>query len=117
MPPLGLLKCLGKALVRHVGNAVGFGLAGDVAVNVGEDVWGEWNREKDEDQRRQELAGIVQMAAEEFRKQVEAVVREVAAGQPEEVRQRVSRYLEDVPGLLRRSLQRPADRVGQSVPP
>ena len=48
MQPLKLLKCLGKALVRHAGNAVGFGLAGDVVVGVGEEAWNEWNRAKNE---------------------------------------------------------------------
>jgi pSer/pThr/pTyr-binding forkhead associated (FHA) protein len=117
MRPIDLLKCLGKALVRHVGNAVGLGWAGDVAVGVSDDVWNEWNRDKDDRQRRAELAAILQTAAQEFRRQVEEVVREVAAGQPREVHERVSRYLADLPGLLRRSLSRPADRTGQSVPP
>jgi hypothetical protein len=94
MRPLAILQCLGKALVRQVGNAVGFGVAGDVAVGVGEEVWGEWKRDKDEQQRREEVEALVRMAAQEFRRQVEEVVREVAAGQPEEVRHGVSRGLE-----------------------
>ena len=114
---LGLLKLLGKALVRQCGNAVGFGVAGDVVVGVGEEVWGEWNREKNEQQRRDELAALVQMAAQEFRRQVAEVVQEVAGGQPEEVRQEVSRRLEELPDKLRLSLCRPDDPSGQSVPP
>ncbi len=117
MRPLSILNCLGKALVRQLGNAVGFGVAGDVAVGVGEEVWGEWKRDKNEQQRRDELAAIVQMAAQEFRRQVEEVVREVAAGQPEEVRRRVCRDLEGLPEKLRQSLSRPDDPSGQSVPP
>jgi eukaryotic-like serine/threonine-protein kinase len=115
--PLGLLKCLGKALVRQFGNAVGFGVAGDVLVGAGEEVWGEWNREKNEQQRRDELAALVQMAAQEFRRQVAEVVQEVAAGQPEEVRREISLRLEEIPEQLRQSLRRPDDPSGRSVPP
>ena len=114
MRPLAILNCLGKALVRQLGNAVGFGVAGDVAVGVGEEVWGEWKRDKNEQQRRDELAAIVQMAAQEFRRQVEEVLREVAAGQPEEVRRRVGRDLEELPDKLRQSLSRPDNRAARA---
>jgi len=117
MRPLAFLLCFGKALVRQLGNVIGFGVVGDIVVAVGEEVWGEWNREKNEQQRRDELAALVQMAAGEFRRQVEEVVRKVAAGQPEEIRQAVSRRLEELRQRLRLSLRRPDDPSGQSVPP
>ena len=84
MRPLNLLKCLGKALVCHAPRAVGLGWAGDILVGVGEEVWKEWQCEKNEQERRAELEAIVQMAGQEFRRQVAEVVREVAADQPEE---------------------------------
>ena len=117
MKPLVLLQLLGKALVRQLGNAVGFGVAGDVAVGVGEEVMDEWKRDKDEQQRRNEIEALVRMAAQEFRRQVEEVVREVAGRQPEEVRRNVARRLEELPNNLRQSLRRPEDPSGQSVPP
>ena len=117
MRPLAILNCLGKALVRQLGNAVGFGVAGAVIVDVGEEVWAEWHRVKNEQQRREELEAVVQMAAQEFRRQVEDVVRQVAAGQPEEVLRGVSRRLQELPDKLRLSLRRPADPSGLSVPP
>ena len=55
MRPLAILNCVGKALVRQLGNAVGFGVAGDVAVGVGEEFMDEWKRDKDEQQRRDEI--------------------------------------------------------------
>jgi serine/threonine-protein kinase len=117
MQPLALLNGLAKALVRHAGNAVGLGFLGDVLVQVGEDAWEEWSRERNEQQRRAELEAVVRMAGQEFRRQVEEVVRQVAAGEPGEVRQRVSDCLEQLPEVLQRSLQRHADRSGLSVPP
>ncbi|HKI35786.1 MAG TPA: protein kinase [Gemmataceae bacterium] len=117
MRGIGLLKCIGKILVRAGGNAVGFGVAGDLAVGIGEEAWKEWNREKNEQQRRAEVEAIVRMAADEFRQQVADVVREVAAGQSVAVQQQVSRCLEELPDLLRLSLRRPEDPSGLSVPP
>ena len=116
MRPFVLLQCLAKALVRHAGNAVGFGVAGEVAVKIGEEVWKEWKQRNNEDQRRAEVEAIVQMAGQEFRQHVDNIVREAAAGQPNEVWQKVSCYLEEVPDRLRQSLRRPADRAGMSVP-
>src|SRR5262245_16002016 len=99
MRPLALLKCLGKALVRHGGIALGLGWAADIAANIGEEVWAAWGLQTNEDQRRAELEAIVRMAAQEFRRQVEEVVREVASGQPPQVQQHLSRCLENLPAL------------------
>jgi len=84
---------------------------------VAEQVWDGWKKEKDEAQRRAELQAVVQMAVQEVRAQVEAVVREVASGQPPEVQRKLSEYLQQVPKVLRRSFRRPDDQEGQSVPP
>jgi serine/threonine-protein kinase len=112
MRPLAFLRCLGKAALKQAANMAGFGLA-----EVVEEVWDEWNKDQDAAQRQAELQAVVQMAADQFRAQVEAVVREVAAGQPDAVRRHVSDCLRQLPEQLRRSLRRPADPQGASVPP
>ncbi len=112
MGPLALLKCLGKAAVKQAANLAGFGLA-----DVVEEVWNDWNKDRDAAQRQAELQAIVQMAADQFRQQMEAVVRDVAAGQPEAVRRHVSDCLVQLPEQLRLSLCRPDDPKGVSVPP
>lgn len=117
MQPLRLLQCLARALVRHGGNALGVGAVGDALVGVGEEVWNEWKHDRDEQALRDEIAAIVQMAADQFRQEVAKVVREMAGEQPPEVRQRVSRWLEAVPDQLRLSLRRPADPTGHSALP
>jgi hypothetical protein len=114
---LALLKYLGKALVKCLGNAVGFGVAGDLVIEVGEEVWKDWNQEKDERQKRAELEALAQSARDDCRRQVEEVVREVAAGIPQEVQRLVAQYLEQVPDQVRRVLGRPDDPGGTSVPP
>lgn len=112
MRPLAFLKCLGKAALKQAANLAGFGLA-----DVAEEVWKDWNKDKDTAQRQAELQAVVQMAADQFRQQVEAVVRDVAAGQPDAIRRHVSDCLQQLPEQLRRSFRRPDDPKGASVPP
>jgi serine/threonine-protein kinase len=109
MQSLKLLKCLAKALVRSAGNVLGLGVAGDLAIDVAQEAWKEWQQDSDGPGRRAEVAAIVQMAAEEFRRQVAEVVRDIAEGQPPEVRQSVTRCLQELPDKLRQSLRRPGD--------
>src|SRR5437773_913903 len=96
MRPLGFLHCVGKAVLKAGANVVGLG-------DVVDQVWDGWNAERDEAARKVELRSLVQMAADEVRQQVEAVVREIAAGQPEAVRRRLSDCLERLPDQLRRT--------------
>src|SRR5437763_1210665 len=112
MRPLAFLQCVARAALNGGANLLGFGL-GDL---VGQ-LWKDWDKEKDDAARKAELQALVQMAAGEFRQQVEAVVREVAGQQPAEVQQRVSNCLQQVPELVRQSFRRPEDQQGRSVPP
>lgn len=117
MQPLAFLRCVGKALVRHAGNALGLGFGGDILAKVGEEVWKEWQRERNALERREELQAVAQAAAAEVRAQVDAIVREVAAEKPAAVRDRVARYLEQIPLVVRSHLRRPEDPSGTTVPP
>src|SRR4051812_30529528 len=108
MRPLALLKCVAKAAVKGIGNAVGLGGAIDLA----EDAIKSW----DEAARKDELEQVVRMAADEFRRQVEAVVKEVAADKTPAVQRQVSAYLEQLPELARKQFARPEDRTGRTVP-
>ncbi len=112
MRPLAFLKCFGKAALKHAANLAGLGL-GDAV----EDFWNDWKHDRDASARQAELQAVVLMAADQFGKQIEAVLREVAAGQPEGVRQHVSDCLQQLPDQLRSSFRRPDDPQGASVPP
>jgi serine/threonine protein kinase len=116
-PRLPLLKCIGKSLVKHVGIAVGFGFLGDVILDVGEDVWKYWEQQVSARERQAELEALAQAAGQECRAQVAEVVREVAAGLPAQAQQAMEAYLLQIPAMLRRSLRRPADPSGRTVPP
>ena len=70
--PFRLLKFLAKVAVRQVGNLVGFGIGGDMLV----DVWDAWGKGANEQQKRAELEAMAQASPAEVRAEVERVVRE-----------------------------------------
>ncbi len=111
--PFRLVKFLAKVAVRQVGNLVGFGIGGDVLV----DVWDAWGKGANEQQKRAELEAMAQASPAEVRAEVERVVHEEAPDLPLEQYQQVASYLQQVPAMLRRSLRRPADPSGRTVPP
>ncbi len=108
-----LLKCVAKVFVKYGGNAVGAGIAGDVLVEV----WEGWERlRRSEADRKAEVEALAQQPTAKLHEAVADVVKEVATDQPEEVRQVLTQYLQQVPAAIRRSLKRPADARGVSVP-
>src|SRR5262245_22931593 len=107
---LVFLQCVARAAVKGGAHFLGLG-------ELVEQVWDGWEKQADDAARKAELQALVQMAAGEFRRQVAAIVREVAGKQPAEAQQRVSSCLERVPDLLRQSFRRPEDPQGRSVPP
>ncbi len=109
-----LLKSIARICVKYAGNAAGFGVAGDAIL----DIWDAWNKETPD--RQQKLAEVQQLAeqsAGETRQLAQTLAQEVAADQPEAVRQAVASYLTQVPAMVRRSLKRPADPTGRTLPP
>ena len=118
---MSLLKSIAKALarnaVRHGGNWVGLGPLGEVALQIYDDVWKAWDKEqKDEQRKRHDVEAVVQQLAPEIHVHIHQVVQEVAADQPVEVQQAIAAYLNQVPATIQRSLRRPSDRTGRSVP-
>ena len=117
MKAIFLLKCLGKALVRQVGNGVGLGGLGDALVQCGEEAWEAWRRERNAAERRAELEAVARLAVDELRDEIRAVVREVAGDKPAAIRQRIEECLSQVPDRIRQSFASPSDPTGTSLPP
>jgi tetratricopeptide (TPR) repeat protein len=115
--PQILLKFIGKAAL----NAIGAGIAGDLVVDVlpevARDVWAWWSKDRDAQERRDDVQALAQASAGEVGEAVAAVVQEVAAEKPPEVRQALAAYLTQVPAAARQSLRRPSDPAGTTVPP
>ena len=114
--PLVLLKAIGKAVL----NCVGGGVLGDILIDalpeIADNAWNEWSKEKDVKERRAELEAVAQATGEQLAEAVKEVVREVAAGASPDVRELLTGYLRQVPAEIRRTLRRPADPTGTTVP-
>jgi serine/threonine protein kinase len=105
-------RSLVRSLVKWAGNAVGFGIAGELIVEA----WSGWSKGTTEEQRRAEVEKLAQDP--ELVKSASAeAVHEVAADQPRDVQLLLSTYLQQVPAAIRRTLRRPSDHTGRTVPP
>jgi serine/threonine protein kinase len=115
-----ILKVVGKALVVRGGkfllNAVTGGVLGE-AVDVVQYAWEEWRKaETSEEARSASLQALAQAPIQEVRRHAAQIVQEVAADQPEAVRQNLVSYLTHVPATVRRSLRRASDPSGTTIP-
>jgi serine/threonine protein kinase len=114
--PLAFFKFVARAAL----NAVGFGVAGDFAVEVlpdiAQDVWKCWGKEHPEDELRAEVEALAQLPPDDAREQAKEAVEEVGAGQPVAVRAALTAYLTQLPAAIRRSQRSLADPRGRTVP-
>jgi serine/threonine protein kinase len=114
-----ILKVVGKALVVRGGkfllNAVSGGVLGE-AVDVVQYAWEEWRKATTEEARQASLQALAQAPVQEVRKHAAQIAQEVAADQPEAVRQNLVNYLTHVPASVRRSLRRASDPSGTTIP-
>jgi serine/threonine protein kinase len=118
---VSLLACIAKALCKHGGNAVGFGVAGtllvEVAETLAEQVWEAWGKRQDEGRRQAEIEQLVRATAGEIRLQIDDALKQVANDQSAESRQTIAAYLMQVPAAARSSFRRPDDPTGTTIPP
>jgi len=118
---LPLLKYAAKAFIKVSGNVVGFGIGGDFLVEVApriiEEIWKGWGSQKNDAQRKAELAALALLSPKEISARADAIINEVAADQPSEVKEAARSYLAQLPDAVRKSLQRPEDLTGTSIPP
>jgi serine/threonine protein kinase len=114
--PLALLRFVAKALL----NAAGGGVAGEFAVEVlpelAQDVWGWWCREPGAGRFHDDIESLAQAPRAEVTAAVTAIVAEVAADQPDAVRQSLVTYLLQVPASIQQTLRRPSNPAGTTVP-
>jgi hypothetical protein len=119
------VRSLVKHTLSHVGNALGGGIVpiGSIAYSI----YVDWSRSGDKSTKdqappaaaqarlRAELEKIVQ-DARAYRAQVDELLGELGAGQSAAERQAARTYLNQVPGRVQRSLRRPEDPSGRTVP-
>jgi serine/threonine protein kinase len=113
---MSVLKCIAKSLIKNLGNLggsfIGVPVAGDIVVEA----WDRWEKETDEQGRRRDVQELAQLQIDDLREQIKLIVAEQAAGLIGSQQQMLADYLRQVPAAIRRSLRRPADPTGTTVP-
>ncbi len=115
--PIDLLKFVAKALCNHLGGGILGDFVVEILPDVAADTWDWWTKDRNEQERRAEIEAIVQTNFEELRKQVGKIVQEFAADKSPELKQEIADYLTQIPASIQRSLRRPTDPTGTTVPP
>jgi serine/threonine protein kinase len=113
--PLNLLRCIGKAAANFFGGGIAGDVVFDVLPDLANDAWKWWHKDRDADQRRQDLAAVAQATPAQVNAEVQAIVQEVAADKPVEQQKALGVYLSLVPAQVRKSLRRPSDPLGVTV--
>ncbi len=113
---MSLFGAIVKSLVKNVGNFasgfVGVPIAGDIVV----DAWENWQKETDDRQRKAELESYAKRRMDDAVAEALAAVQHEAPQLPPAQREAIVQYLSQVPAAIRRSLRRPADDSGTTVP-
>jgi hypothetical protein len=115
MRSFSLLRYIGKAILRVVVGGFTGAWSAEYLIEMAEVIWGWWTQDNSEPPR-QVIEALAQATGEEIRTQVEQIVQEMASDQPKVVQQQMSQYLTQVPAMVRRSLRRPSDPTGRTVP-
>ena len=116
--PIVFFRFIAKAVINVAAGGLPVGdFIVDVLPEIGQDVWDAWAGPRTEAERRAEVEAVVLIPDSEAPLLAAEVVAEVAAAQPEAVRQLVTGYLTMVPAAVRASLRRQSDPSGTTVPP
>lgn len=117
-----LMKWLARSLIRLIPmgeSAVDF--TTDVLPTLSKDVYSWWSGDTSAESRREELEAIANASPLEIQTAAEAALEDAigTAGAPIDIakREKVKAYLEQVPDAIRRSMKRPDDASGRTVPP
>jgi formylglycine-generating enzyme required for sulfatase activity len=113
--PFALLKFVARAAL----NVAGFGVAGEIVVDVlpemARDVWDWWGKNKKPAELHAEVMEVAQLTPAEARQRAEEIVAKEAAGQPEALRKALTAYVAQVPVAIRQSQRCPADPSGRTL--
>lgn len=114
MPMFGrLFRCVAKAVAKNCGKL----LLGNFVGQVISDTWDFWSHEcQSEKQRLAEIEAIAQATPADVRVEVEKVVGELEIDLSPDQSKQLSIYLSFIPAAIRRSLRRPSDITGTSLP-
>ncbi len=115
-----LFRCIGEAVyakgLKALMSLVPFG---ESIYDIAEEAYVRLKRSGQDEEQRQALAAAAAATPEEVRREAEAAVAEIAAHQPlpPEAQIHLVSYLSQVPGTIRKTMKRPSDPAGKTVPP
>jgi hypothetical protein len=107
-----LVRCLAKAAVKNVANLLTFGVGGDLLI----DVWDAWSRSQDKASRKAEIEHLAAASPAEARAAATQAVQQECPALPADQRQQLTEWLTQTPAAIRRSLTRPSDPTGTTLP-
>jgi len=111
------LKYTAKAAVSCIpGGGLAMDLLTDFLPDIGFDVFEKWKKDRNAEERRADIEALVQAGNEEVREEVHRLVEEEAASLSEGEKEDLAVWLQQVPSSIRRTLRRPEDPGGQTVP-
>lgn len=117
MPGVELLRCVAGAVVANALPGLVQGVPfGNFLYQVAADALRRWREVCRDRAIRDEVEALAREGVEEAKQAAAEVAREVAAGQPEGVASALELYLSQVPAEIRRSLARPDDPTGTTLP-
>lgn len=118
--PLFLLKCLGKAVLKVLPQAAIKALPfGEAAMDIAKAAYKEWSQgTAGAVQRQKEVQALAQASSTDMKAAIGTVVQQIAGCElHQEVQEMLTNYLTLVPNAIHRSLRRPSDPSGRTVPP
>ena len=107
-----LLKIIGKAALHFSGVGGLWSMVVEDVPELADHVMEEWARLRHPAERRDDYEALA--GSDDL--DVEAVLAEIARDEPEPVQVGLTAYLRGLPGSVRRTLRRPDDPTGRSVP-
>jgi serine/threonine protein kinase len=112
---LALFDCIARAVVKNGLKCLLSWLPfGGVLYEIARDALEDWKLRRTEQQRCLDLEALANLTRSEARAQAEQAAAEVATAAVE--REALAGYLAQLPGVVRRSLSRPQDMTGRTVP-
>jgi serine/threonine protein kinase len=115
--PKELLDAAAKAVLAGLGGGPDPDLSPDALPAVARDLWDRWGSARPASGARRDIEDLARMPAPDYRAAVDRAVAAAGGGKPPSALRAAAAYLTAWPAHLRRSLRRPSDPTGATVPP
>ncbi len=115
--PTPLLISIGRAVLEAAPNELVTGSVLERLPEISQAILAQWRPGLGSDQQRAEIQGLAQTSTSDALPLAGALADQLSAGKSAEVRSALAIYIGQVPATIRRTLRRPGDAAGLTVPP